>query len=419
MFRFWVFLLGICLLVACHATRALKPQQKVNPLDNILAAQAADFDSVLARPDFYEVQIIYTQIDRDARQVPHFTSYHWNVDSTRYFYPASTVKFPLALLALERINQLNREGATSLGKHTAYALDSVREFQQKYFEDPAAPGRKPSLAHDIRKIFAVSDNLAYNHLFEFLGREYINQTLHRKGYTRTGIMHRFNFPGRDNRYSSPMTFFDGTDTLHFPEKPDTSNWVNPQMGLQKGAGYQDAQGRLVDGPFDFSTKNWFALTDMEKMLRAVIFPEAVPAENRFDLSAEDYQFIRHYMGIFPWECDYPQYDSVQFSKYPVEYLVFGDARTPPDGSVRSFNKTGAAYGTLTDVAYIVDVEHNTEFILAATILCNSDGIFNDDRYDYASVGIPFLGKLGQAVLAYERNRKRKVAPDLSIFKIKK
>lgn len=419
MSRPWVFLFGICLLVACHASHALKPQQKVNPLDQILAAQAADFDSVLARPDFYEVQIIYTQIDRDARQVPHFTSYYWNVDSTRYFYPASTVKFPLALLALERINQLNREGATTLSKNTAYALDSVRAFQQNYSVDPSAPEQKPSLAHDIRKIFAVSDNLAYNHLFEFLGREYINQTLHRKGYTRTGIMHRFNFPGRDNRYSSPITFFEGATPLIFPEKLDTNNWKNPQKGLQKGTGYQDAHGQLIEGPFDFSTKNWFALTDMEKMLRAVLFPEAVPAENRFDLSSADYQFIRHYMGIFPWECDYPQYDSVQFSKYPVEYLVFGDPQTPLDGSIRSFNKTGGAYGTLTDVAYIVDFENNTEFILAATILCNSDGIFNDDRYDYNSVGIPFLGKLGQAVLKYERTRKRKVAPDLSSFKIRK
>ena len=71
------------------------------------------------------------------------------------------------------------------------------------------------------------------------------------------------------------------------------------------------------------------------------------------------------------------------------------------------------------MAYIVDFENNTEFILAATILCNSDGIFNDDRYDYASVGIPFLGKLGQAVLAYERSRKRKVTPDLRAFKIRK
>ncbi|MCB0532479.1 MAG: serine hydrolase [Lewinellaceae bacterium] len=419
MSRFAIFLFGACLLVACHATRALKPQQKENPLDQILAAQAADFDSVLARPDLYEVQIIYTQIDRDARQVPHFTSYYWNVDSTRYFYPASTVKMPLALLTLERINQLKREGAATLNKNTAYALDSVRAFQQNYSVDPSAPGQKPSLAHDIRKIFAVSDNLAYNHLFEFLGREYINQTLHRKGYTRTGIMHRFNYPGRDNRYSSPITFNDGVNSRAYPEKLDTNNWVNPQRGLQKGTGYQDNQGQLIDGPFDFSSKNWFALTDMEKMLRAVIFPEAVPAENRFDLSPDDYRFIRHYMGIFPWECDYPKYDSVQFSKYPVEYLVFGDPKTPLDGSIRSFNKTGGAYGTLTDVAYIVDFENNTEFILAATILCNSDGIFNDDRYDYASVGIPFLGKLGQAVLAYERSRKRKVTPDLRAFKIRK
>jgi hypothetical protein len=37
-------------------------------------------------------------------------------------------------------------------------------------------------------------------------------------------------------------------------------------------------------------------------------------------------------------------------------------------------------------------------MLAATILCNRDGIFNDDKYDYDQTGFPFLAKLGKAML---------------------
>jgi len=57
-----------------------------------------------------------------------------------------------------------------------------------------------------------------------------------------------------------------------------------------------------------------------------------------------------------------------------------------------------------------------EFILAATILCNADGVFNDDQYDYEAIGLPFLAKLGRAVYQYELKRERKVQPDLSKFR---
>lgn len=389
-----------------------------NPLERILAAHAADFDSILAQPERYEVQILYTRIDRDAQQRPHFTTYSWNVDSSRYFYPASMVKLPLALLTLEKINHLRKETTPALSRETPYRIDSIRPFQRNYQIDSTAPDNKPSLAHDIRRVFTVSDNQAYNHLFEFLGREYINTTLPAKGYTRTGILRRFFAGGRDNSYSSPMTFYapDGSAILSQAEQYDSRQWQNPQHGLQKGRGYIDSHGDTISQPFDFTGQNWFALTDMEKMLRAVIFPESAPEQSRFDLTADDYAFLLHYMGIFPRECDYPRYDTAYFWDGYAKFFLFGDTRAPQDGSVRVFNKLGAAYGTLTDVAYIVDFQQNTEFILAATILCNRDGVFNDDRYEYDATGYPFLAKLGRAVLDYERRRPRRVQPDLQRFR---
>lgn len=402
-------------LAACTASK--KSDSPNDPLAKILADLKRDSigGKVLKNKGLYEVQIIYTQIDRDAQQRPHFKSYSWNLDSTRYFYPASMVKMPLALLALEKVSHLRRSGYPRLTRNTPYRLDSLRAFQQKHEIDPTAPDDKPSIAHDIRQIFTVSDNLAYNHLFEFLGREYINNALRAKGYTRTGIVHRFNYPGRDNRYSSPIRCYDQRGTvLSEPEKDDPKTWVNPQTHTRKGKRYFNAADSLVMQPFEMNTKNWFALTDMERMLRAILFPEAVPAVQRFDLTEDDYRFVRHYMGIFPRECDFPKYDSTYSDRY-VKFLLPGDSKQLQSGAIRSFNKIGEAYGTLTDVAYIVDFENNTEFVLAATILCNSDGIFNDDRYDYETVGLPFLAKLGQAVYDFEIKRKRSVQPDLKTF----
>ena len=56
---------------------------------------------VLADTAKYQVQILYTQIDRNEHGNPLFTTHSFNLDDSRYFYPASTVKLPIALLALE------------------------------------------------------------------------------------------------------------------------------------------------------------------------------------------------------------------------------------------------------------------------------------------------------------------------------
>ncbi|MBL7803147.1 MAG: serine hydrolase [Saprospiraceae bacterium] len=412
-----LFLFPLALLLhACRPAHKIAGRVPANPLEKILAAQAGSFDSILSRPDVYQVQIIYTQIDRDKQQRPHFTRYTWNLDDTRYFYPASVVKMPLAVLALEKINWLRASGYPKLSRDTPYLLDSLRPFQANYKREPTAPGGKPTIAHDIRQVFVVSDNEAYNHLFEFLGREEINRTLHDHGYVHTGIVHRFNYPGRDNRYSQPISFYDDRGGIfqegeRFTDRP----WKNPQQSLRQGSGYIDGRDSLVLQAFDFSRKNWFALGDMEKMLCAILFPEAVPAENTFNLRPDDYRFLWQCMGLFPRECPAPAYDTAHYWDSYVKFFVEGDSKRPLDGSVRAFNKVGEAYGYLTDVAYVVDFEHNVEFILAATICCNTDGIFNDGRYDYDQTGFPFLANLGRAVLEYERKRPRKVSPDLRPF----
>ena len=89
---------------------------------------------------------------------------------------------------------------------------------------------------------------------------------------------------------------------------------------------------------------------------------------------------------------------------------------PP--AVRVFNKVGWAYGFLTDVSYVLDTVRNVEYMLAATIYVNGDGILNDDRYDYDSIGYPFLYSIGQAVYDYEIKRPRKSGYKFTGFGIK-
>jgi hypothetical protein len=410
--RYVFFIFFAVLMAGCAANRQSNNVRN-NPLSSIVKDMRLDS---VTRNAGYEVQIIYTQINRDAKQVPHFKTYHYNVDSNRYFYPASTVKMPLAFLALEKMNNLRASGFPRMTREVPYRLDSVQPYQKAYWADPSAYNSKPTIGQDVRAIFAVSDNDAYNHLFDFLGREYINSTLQQKGYTHTGIVHRFYASKRDQSLSQPITFYLPTNGLWKEgEKKDTKKWINTQKQTQKGRGYINGADSLILTPFDFSTKNWFALTDMERMLRAVLFPEAMPAQSRFDIGKDDMRFLHKSMGLFPREFEYPKYDTAHYWDGYVKFFIMGDTKAVQNGNIRIYNKVGEAYGTLTDVAYIVDFENNVEFILAATILCNRDGVFNDDNYDYDNIGFPFLANLGKAVHEYEIQRKRSNKPDLSYW----
>jgi hypothetical protein len=98
-------------------------------------------------------------------------------------------------------------------------------------------------------------------------------------------------------------------------------------------------------------------------------------------------------------------------------MFYGSEKTTVNPSIRIFNKVGDAYGFLTDISYIVDFEKGVEFMVSATISCNTDGIFNDDHYDYDRIGYPFMKHLGQALYEYECKRTKKYVPDLAEFKI--
>lgn len=136
---------------------------------------------VLQDPQTYRVQIIYTQIDRDAQNKPSFKHFYFNHDAQLYFNPASMVKFPLALLSLEKLNSLKAKG---IDKYTTMQFDSSFKGQQPLLKDSTAPGEKPTLAHFIKRAFLISENDPYNRMYQFVGQQQIHQQLQKKRLQR-------------------------------------------------------------------------------------------------------------------------------------------------------------------------------------------------------------------------------------------
>lgn len=396
-----------------------QPKEDINLLQQLINDNKKQLGAPAENPEKFELQIIYTQIDRDANNDPTFKSYHLNLDKNQYFYPASTVKMPTAFLTLEKLNQLR---INNLDKHTPFRVDSIRAPQTILEADSTAQNGLPTMAHLIKKIFLVSDNDAHNRMYEFLGQSYLNETLEKKDFKDTKIIHRigpsgFPFDHEMNKYTNPFTFYEGDNTIYeqpeaFAKNPPT---LPPMKKLSKGKGYK-SDGKLIESPKDFSQKNRYALEDMEGMLRAVIFPEVTPADQRFDLTEDDYKFLYKVMSMRPRESQFPKYSEEEYDSY-VKFFIYGNKKDRMPDYLRIFNKVGWAYGYLTDVSYIIDLENNIEFFLSATIHVNENQIFNDDNYEYETIGLPFLSNLGKVIYDYELKREREHAPDLSKFKV--
>ena len=383
------------------------------------------FDSILKNRKQWNVQIIYTQIDKGANGIPALKNYYFNVNPDNYFYPASTVKLPICLLALQRLNELKQTG---IDKNTTMITEQSQPWQTAVYNDPTSPDGKPSVANYIKKILMVSDNDAYNRLYEFLGRRYINEQLHQMGYGNAQVLHRLSIPltEEQNRATNSINFFDNNNKLLYsqPMQYDSSQYVKRKDTVGKGylTGGKDYYNgeELINSPMDFSNKNRISLPELHSILLSIIYPEKVSASQRFNITAEDRNFLLKYMSQYPTESTFPPYSADTATYWPAycKFLFFGSEKGELPKNMRIFNKVGDAYGQLTDVAYIVDFDKKIEFFLSATIYCNGDGILNDDKYDYRETGLPFLKHLGEVIYTFELKRPRKFSANLSPFMFK-
>lgn len=386
-------------------------------LEQLLASRPDWFQAVLDQRRDLKLQIIYTQIDRKSNNEPVFTPYYFNVDASDYFYPASTVKMPVALLSLEKLRALQVSG---LDRNSPMLTGTAFSGQTEVLNDPTAVDGVPSIAQYIKKIFLVSDNDAFNRLYEFLGQESINRSLAAKGYGSANIYHRLSLPltEEENRHTNPVRFVDTSGATLYEQAPAVSRIRYTNRHDEVGKGYYEG-GKLVQGPMDFSRKNRFSLEDLTRVLRAIMFPASMKPADRFQISEDDYRFVWKYLSEFPGESPSPEYNLPEVWDTYCKFLYYGSDSSASlrPASFRIFNKVGDAYGFLTDVAYVADFDKNVEFMLSATIYCNADGLLNDDHYDYDTIGFPFMQHLGQLIYEHELTRVRKHQPDLSTFRM--
>jgi len=383
---------------------------------DLLLSSEEGFDEFLKAPEDYRLQVLYTQIDRDSMGVPSFRSFRYGTGKETYFYPASSIKIFAAALALEKLNLLDRKGLT---KYSTVHIDSSHAGQQAVSRDSTSDSGQPYIAHYLKKMLVISDNDAFNRLYEFIGQGPFNEELVSKGYKDTRILHRLSIDlsPEANRHTNAMTFYDeDTGEKIFRQE---AQYCEEDHSQAKAVwlGSKHVKGdEIVPGPMNFESKNRTSLEDLQKALQTILFPDSVPEEERFALDPDDYELLYRYMSQLPRETNRPDYGDKP-DNY-CKFLIYGDrqeSRIPEH--IRIFNKIGLAYGFTVDNAYVADFENKIEFLLSAVLYTNENQTLNDGIYEYDSVAFPFFGKLGRMFYAYELKRNRRYRPDLERFRL--
>jgi len=407
----------LCTLFLLMITAAANAQQPDTVFLKKLLESDPKFAGILKHPTQNEVQILYTQIDRDAHNQPHFKQYSYRLNANRYFYPASTVKLPTAIFALEKLNELKVAGLT---RKTHMETDSAFKGQTRVVKDVSSADGLPSIENYIKKILLVSDNDAYNRLYEFNDRAEINAKLKKYGLNHTRIIGRLAIcdAGESTKHTNPIRFYEGAKTIYLkPAAFDPNEYPMHLDNMLQGNGYMDSHDKLVMAPYSFEDKNVYPITDQQMVLRRLIFPSSFPKDQRFNLTEDDYSLVYKYMSMWPTESDHPTYHRPEYYPAFCKYLFYGsDSSAVIDPNIRIFNKIGDSYGYDVDNAYIVDFKNKVEFMLTAVVQSNEDGILNDNKYEYTTICLPFMKNLGQAIYRYELQRKKKHLPDLNRFK---
>jgi hypothetical protein len=243
-----------------------------------------------------------------------------------YFYPASSVKTCAALAAL-----------------ALFDLDEVER--------------------DVTLLSVVSDNPAYNRLFDRVGVGRLSAMMRAAGLSSVRLTHHLGVPGT---------------VLH-----DLGEGPPEVPGLDVGVARIEG-GVRVEGPLACAGRNRIALADLHAMIGMIA------ARHGFGLSDEAWELLERAMT-----CDPASAGFVGLPRHHLKFFGPGVERVIPDATI--LNKCGRAYGFTIDNA-VVRVAGKPDVRLTACVYTNANDVLNDDVYEYDGIASPLFADLAEVVL---------------------
>jgi hypothetical protein len=412
-----------------------------------ISKEVPEFKRIFKKHKKYRFEIIYGQVNHEPGKAPHINKYYFG-DPTQYFYPASTVKLPIALKACQCINKLQESNEITTGEwylqfddsafcggnkyqtrshHFLRVNNAIRsskaaalcglnaeEFLNLNHIDPdttiekghiifASNAKKPiSLNELMCEMLLYSNNNYYNQLFDLANGE--NCEFNNKIKITTRFLPCL---GDDIDQTIPSYLInDRTLQTYRMEREKISDKRKNLFG----SGYKVGKGimkdtLLVKEPKNFTNHNAIQLETLQNSLIELIYSGYLPDGSFYDINEEQRKLLIRFLGMKPSE-DKIVTDST-YLRLPddnTNFLFTGQKHEALPASIRIINIVGMAYGFITDCMYFVDEKNKIDFFLAARIYVNKDNILNDDKYEYEEIAYPLFEQLGKRIYEYEKTR---------------
>ena len=363
------------------------------------------FDDVLANAHEHRLQILVGEVVYDPSTQKNCIRYHGYRLNAEYFYPASAIKTVAAVGALLQLQQRQ-------STDPAFAevdVDSTLIIDALAVELPPGSGDeieivaervKTTVRAQLRRTLIVSSNTGFNRLYDIVGHADLNQLMWEAGLDSVRVHHRLasqGLPADAHRWAPRIAFRPSKTELELhPERFSDLTLDSELTRYDIGVAHIDeVTGKLVESPLDFSRKNYISLMDLHRIVLDVVDPSLHQEGLGFDLNDEHRALL---FDIMSESAGATKKATAKERDSRFKPLVPGVLRLIPDrDQIVYVNKAGRAFGFHLDSAYIRNTNNDKAFFVAVTIHVNSNGIMNDNTYDYRKVSFPFLQNLGEVL----------------------
>lgn len=367
----------------------------------ILRGKDAKVDYVLANADKFHFQLILTtySFEKEKTQLIHADI---NKDQY-YFLPASLIKLPAAVLAAEKMSSLQE--LYNITTKDSIVLDPCpcNQATINYVKST-----QPSTFDQIlREMLILSNNSAYNFIFDLLGKDSFNTRIRQIGYDRINLRNRFYSSCLDDQQSwfGGIRFYGPDNILKYqlPCQRSQRAWLNDSNWPHQ-AGLKYVEGRrLVSGPKNYISGNYVSLWSAHRLLIQLIENGKDGLLDTIKLNKEIREELINALGSYPRELNSKRYNNEYFPDTYYKFFLDPSSMRTGKGELRIYNKVGIAGGFISDVSFFHDERTGLKFFISGSMMAVENGIIDYRRYKYYDIGIPVFRKIGQILYEYLLN----------------
>lgn len=387
----WTLSIFLGFLASCSHSQSQLPEKA----DEIIETSVLDslgLDMEVARDAKYRFQFVASSIKEG--KVQKAVSY----GTDQYYFPASLVKLPAALVLLEILNEKN------ISLNAFPVFDTVQACGSTKFVD-ISRRQHVNFKQILEELLVVSDNHFYNAIYHFIPPEELNRRIEEKGFEGVKIYRAFTgcepfdqlrtYPCKvyefdeDPRpvYSQEAAIL---DTGVLSEKYDYSK------ERLFGSKHENSEGDIVDGPFDLNYQLEIPLDQVHSMMLSLYYPELFSIEKQWKIRSEDFLFLQDLLGMYPSEIKGTYRSLKRFDDFEYKYVL--NKEDYAEG--RTFGKLGLSYGFASETVYVPSEGVGNGVLLTYSVYVNSNDVVNDGEYDYETVARPFGEVLFAKVLEW-------------------